>query len=520
MDYLDYIDMYDNIRFRSLIGEITSETAEKEINTLFNAFSNIYVNESSDIKDKIIEKADLIKKLGLTKHEPKVLELSNIKDDVFNKIKSHIDKMKTDTIYPIYKKRFDDLSRLLGINPSVIITYKLKKGEKDKNYAYIRYEEKNKKFNMPKGYALYHISPASNIEALTPVFRGKAPRNYFYSTPRVYVSLNKNMAKGFAQFKGNQKDVSVTKYMVTGSYGDVYIDDRIGNIFSGALYIEGNKPIKVSKVSDISESSIEDMFNTITEGKMIDDIKRMQDEIKYKKELKDSLSKFHDMEKEYKEKISKANSEWRYKDAINMTDDLKNEIHNCLDKASKISDKDKKEETISLLNKKLSVYDNQIKDFKLKDVKKKANQFNNKYWIDYTKKHNQAFRDVEKEMRGFNTKRGIEHDMDKYMMYHFLPPPLAHKIHTLLSTHHENRAKTKEDYTQMLIDWESNRRTKPDKQLKPYEIVDKFYPELKPKLIPIMKEYGIPTNKAEDEKLQKSKDKYLPNKHNKVKKEE
>lgn len=526
MEYLDYIDMFDNIKFRVLTGELTYEKAEKEIDILSNAFTRIYVNESSDIKDKIIEKVDLVKKLGLTKHEPKVLELSNIKDDTFYKIKSLIDKMKTDTVYPLYKKRFDDLTRLLGINPSVIITYKLKKGdEKDKNYAYIRYEEKNKKFNVPKGYALYHISPAHNIEALKPVFRGKAPRCYFYSTPRVYVSLNKNMSKGFAQFKGAQKDVDVTKYMVTGSYGDVYIDDRIGNIFSGALYIEGNKPIKVSKVSDVSEATLDSVFNsisnenTITEGKMTDDIKRMQDESKYKKELKDSLSKFHDMEKEYKEKISKADSEWRYKDAIKMTDDLKKEIHDCLDKASKISDKDKKEETESLLNKKISEYDKQIKDFKIKDVKKKANQFNNKYWIDYTKKHNQAFRDVEKEMRGFNTKRGIEHDMDKYMMYHFLPPPLAHKIHTLLSTHHKNRAKTKEDYTQMLIDWESNRRTKPDKQLKPYQIIDKFYPDLKSELIPIMKEYGIPTNEAEDKKLEKSGKKYLPNKHNNVDKE-
>ena len=66
-------------------------------------------------------------------------------------------------------------------------------------------------------------------------------------------------------------------------------------------------------------------------------------------------------------------------------------------------------------------------DSKLKKLndKTKNSPLNNKYWINYTKEHNKAFRETEKELRGFNTKQGMRHDMDKYFMYHVLPAPIA-----------------------------------------------------------------------------------------------
>lgn len=427
--------------------------------------------------------------------------------------------MKKDTNYNAYKKRFDRLCQLLNINPSVIITYKFTKNNvKDKNSVYVRYETKNKKFDIPKGYALYHISPASNITALEPHFRGKEPRNYFYSTPRVYVTINKDMGKGYAQFKGDQKDVQVTKYRVIGPIGETYIDDRIGNIFSGALYIEGNTPIRVEKVSTVKESYIdteEELYLDVYEESKLDDFKNKVKE----KEIENSVNKEIDSLKEFesktKEEIDKLKSEWSYKDAIKKVEDIITRIDNVEASATRLP-RDKEEATIKKLEAKKDSYNKMIKSLKELDAKKQLNRLNNKYWIDYTKKHNAAFKETEKELRGYNTKRGIAHDMDKYAMYHFLPPPLAHAIHTKLSKHHTNRAKTKEDYLQMMIDWESNRKTKPDKQLKPYQILDKFYPELKNEMIPIMKEYGIPINAEEDNKLQKSGKKYLPNKHNKL----
>ena len=141
------------------------------------------------------------------------------------------------------------------------------------------------------------------------------------------------------------------------------------------------------------------------------------------------------------------------------------------------------------------------------DIKKQLNRFNNKYWIDYTKKHREAFKETEKELLGHNTKRGLKHDYDKLIMYHFLPPPIAHALHVSFAKHHKAHAKTKEDYEQMMIDWECNRKTKPDKQLKPYQIIDKLYPELKSTMIPILKEHGLPTNAQEDAEMEKAKQK-------------
>lgn len=196
------------------------------------------------------EKAKLVKGWGILKNKCKVYERDNVSDKDYDKIVSLIKHMKEDKTYIVYKKHFNDLCKILGINPSVIIEYKWKKGEKDKNYVYFRYENKNKKVTIPNGYNLYHISPVSNIKELTPKFRGKAPRCYFYSTPRVYVSIKKDMAKGFAQFKGDQADVKTTKYQLCENIKTAYLDDRIGNIRSGAVYIETIYPIKVIKIDE------------------------------------------------------------------------------------------------------------------------------------------------------------------------------------------------------------------------------------------------------------------------------
>ena len=127
-----------------------------------------------------------------------------------------------------------------------------------------------------------------------------------------------------------------------------------------------------------------------------------------------------------------------------------------------------------------------------------AHKFNNKYWIEYTKAHRQAFRETEKKLLGYNTKEGLNHDRDKIIMYHLFPAPIAHAIHINMAKHHKRRARTTKDYTQMVIDWECNRLTKPDKQMKPYQVMEKFYPDLKSVIVPILRKYNLPTCAAED----------------------
>ena len=116
---------------------------------------------------------------------------------------------------------------------------------------------------------------------------------------------------------------------------------------------------------------------------------------------------------------------------------------------------------------------------------------NQRYKIRYSLKHRKAFLDVEKKLLGKNTIRGYLHDVDKIILYHFLPTEFVHTCHQWWSKHHERRAKTYNDFVQMAIDWECARFTKPDKPLDAYVTLYKFYPHMEDKILPILKELNI-----------------------------
>ena len=112
--------------------------------------------------------------------------------------------------------------------------------------------------------------------------------------------------------------------------------------------------------------------------------------------------------------------------------------------------------------------------------------------IKYTKAHRKAYKDVEKELLGHNTWRGLVHDLDKVILYNFLPFEKVKKFHRNTARHHENNIKKKRnDYIDMIIDWECARRTKPDKPLNAYDTMYKFYPHLEKEILPILKEFGL-----------------------------
>lgn len=111
--------------------------------------------------------------------------------------------------------------------------------------------------------------------------------------------------------------------------------------------------------------------------------------------------------------------------------------------------------------------------------------------IKYTLMHKKAFLKVEKKLLGKNTIRGYLHDLDKVILKIFLNEKTVHNLHRKYSRHHKNKACTYDDYVQMVIDWECARFTKPDKPLNARETLDKFYPELKDKVLPIIEELGL-----------------------------
>lgn len=84
------------------------------------------------------------------------------------------------------------------------------------------------------------------------------------------------------------------------------------------------------------------------------------------------------------------------------------------------------------------------------------------------------------------------HDIDKLFLYLFYDKKSVSKLHRDLSSHHENEIeKTKLDYMEMVLDWESARYTKPDKPLNAYDTLVRFYPNMKDDILPILKEMGI-----------------------------
>lgn len=110
--------------------------------------------------------------------------------------------------------------------------------------------------------------------------------------------------------------------------------------------------------------------------------------------------------------------------------------------------------------------------------------------IKYTFLHKLAFLKIEKQLLGKNTLRGYLHDIDKLIMYCFLPTDKVHAIHVKHSRHHD-KCKTHDDYVEMVIDWECARYTKADKPLNAAETLKAFYPHMKDEIAPVLEELGL-----------------------------
>lgn len=113
--------------------------------------------------------------------------------------------------------------------------------------------------------------------------------------------------------------------------------------------------------------------------------------------------------------------------------------------------------------------------------------------IKYTKEHRKAFKKIEKELLGHNTWRSLIHDIDKVILYNFLEHRKVKNFHRKTARHHveNNIKKTRNDYIEMIIDWECARFTKPDKPLNAYDTLYNLYEHLEEQILPILKEFKI-----------------------------
>ena len=119
----------------------------------------------------------------------------------------------------------------------------------------------------------------------------------------------------------------------------------------------------------------------------------------------------------------------------------------------------------------------------------------NKEYIEYTYKHRLVVIYLAKKYFPNNKEllKQVElHDLDKLFLYLFFNKKDVSKLHRDLNYHHENDLeKSKLDYIEMVLDWESARYTKEDKPLNAYDTLVNYYSDMSEVILPILKEMNI-----------------------------
>ena len=129
----------------------------------------------------------------------------------------------------------------------------------------------------------------------------------------------------------------------------------------------------------------------------------------------------------------------------------------------------------------------------------------NKEYIEYTYKHRLVVIYLAKKYFPNNKEllKQVElHDLDKLFLYLFFNKKDVSKLHRDLNYHHDNDLeKSKLDYIEMVLDWESARYTKDDKPLNAYDTLVNYYSNMKDEILPILKEMNIdkPSMPKEDD---------------------
>lgn len=121
----------------------------------------------------------------------------------------------------------------------------------------------------------------------------------------------------------------------------------------------------------------------------------------------------------------------------------------------------------------------------------------------YTWKHWIAFMKTEKKLLGYHSH--WFHDWDKLILFIFFPflgERIINQFHQRINKHHPTYTTGKDwikqlkspreiDWVEAVIDWECARITKPDKPLNARQTLEKYYPQYKEFVEPILKELDL-----------------------------
>ncbi len=121
------------------------------------------------------------------------------------------------------------------------------------------------------------------------------------------------------------------------------------------------------------------------------------------------------------------------------------------------------------------------------------------HYEQYTLEHKRAFLRVERKLLGRNTWRGFMHDIDKLLWLYPIAMIVGRNKKWVQSIHRKNnrhhvectKKRTRQDYIEMIIDWECARLTKSDKPLDAHDTMQKYYPHLQDIILPLLREFGL-----------------------------
>ena len=233
-------------------------------NKLFPNTDNQEVVQEISINDFF----DMIKKWKTSNNNHQWLKFSSdsISDKDYEKLEKIFEDLKDSRNYSRYSNGFKQLCRYIniGYDGTIITKHKLTKGKPDHNKLFVEYNFNKKKFRLPDGLGLFHISKVPGIKALKPTFRGKSEKGYLYYKPRIYFTINKYMPTLAADYAN--PTTKLYKYRSKVDIKDVYVDPLLPNQIFGAIYVETDKPIPVENVSDNIVKDTEKMIK-----KTIDD---------------------------------------------------------------------------------------------------------------------------------------------------------------------------------------------------------------------------------------------------------
>lgn len=239
------LSILDDMAYSRFCSSIVTESIASDVGEFMRT-----AKDEKKLTDSFADKTrgiiGYLKKL-LNKH-------SDLTENDYNKLKKLEDEMRAATEYGPYKKAFDAFCHMLKIKPTIIFKIKYS-STKDRYMVDVTYSDVDKEITIPNGSVITHVSP-NEFNELKPQFKSKAAEGvatrggYFYSTPRVYVTINPDMPNTMADLKTGAK---VNKYIIPENIRTAKVDAAFNSYKIGACYIETKFPIKVTKVTKEQE---------------------------------------------------------------------------------------------------------------------------------------------------------------------------------------------------------------------------------------------------------------------------